>query len=381
MDDPNRRPLSPPPRWRSRERMNSRERVMTSISHREPDRVPIDFWAVPAISERLCRHYGLPDEEALREHLGVDFRVVRGPSYVGLQMKQHADGSTEDLWGVRRQIVTFGEGEKQGTYKELAFSPLANAKTVRDIERYAGWPSPDWWDYSQLAAQCAEHAGHCVVYAGDRLDPTAQLKTAMYLRGVEQILCDLAENPAIVECMLEQINAYYMSYNRHVFEAAGQHIDIFMMGDDFGIQAGPMMSTRMWRRYFEPAFRAYVDLAHEYSIRIMHHSCGSVRSLIPLFIDAGLDILQSCQPAAAGMDLGELKREFGRDLAFHGAIDIQQTLPFGSPAEVRATTRRTLEAGKPGGGYIVCTAHNIQVDVPLENVIALVEAYQEFGWY
>jgi uroporphyrinogen decarboxylase len=372
---------TPTPAWRARERMGARERVTAALAHREPDRVPIDFWAVTEISERLRRHYGLPDTDALLDHLGVDFRVVRGPSYVGLQMMQHDDGSIEDLWGVRRREITFGEGERRGAYRELAVSPLAEARTVRDVERYAGWPSPDWWDYSQLAAQCMEHAGQCVVYAGDRLDRTAQLKTAMYLRGVEQILCDLAENPAIVESILEHINAYYLEYNRRVFEAAGQHIDIFMMGDDFGIQAGPMMSTRMWQRYFERGFRAYIDLAHRYSLKVMHHTCGSVHSLIPRFIDAGLDILQSCQPAAAGMDLVDLKREFGQDLAFPGAIDIQDVLPFGTPADVRAAARRTLEAGKPGGGYIVCTAHNIQVDVPLENVVALVEAYQEYGWY
>ena len=372
---------SPLPQWRSHERMDSRARVAACLDHREPDRVPIDFWAVPEITDRLRRRYGLPDVEALLVHLGVDFRVVRGPSYVGLQMKEHPDGTTEDLWGVRRQRVSFGEGQKRGEYWELAVSPLAGAQSVRDVERYAGWPSPDWWDYSEIAGQCREHAGYCVVYAGDRLDRTAQLKTAMYLRGVEQILCDLAENPAIVESILEHISAYYLAYNRRVFEAASKHIDVFMMGDDFGIQAGPMMSARMWRRYFERGFRAYIDLAHEYGITVMHHTCGSVRSLIPLFIDAGLDILQSCQPGAAGMDLGELKREFGRDICFHGAIDIQEALPFGSPADVRAAVKRTLEAGMPGGGYIVCTAHNIQVDVPLENVVALVEAYREYGWY
>ena len=120
------------PAWRARETMGSHARVMTCLAHREPDRVPIDFWAVAEISDRLRRHYGLPDTEALLTHLGVDFRVVRGPSYVGLDMKQHADGVSEDLWGVRRRTITFGEGEKRGTYKELALSPLADARSVRE---------------------------------------------------------------------------------------------------------------------------------------------------------------------------------------------------------------------------------------------------------
>lgn len=373
--------LAEPLTWRQRERMGCRERALTAINHQEADRVPIDFWAVPEIMDRLQRHYGMSDEETLLQYVGVDFRVLRGPSYIGLEMRRHADGTVQDLWGVRRRMVTFGEGEKRGSYKELAFSPLDSATTVREIETYSGWPSPDWWDYSTIAEECAHSSGYCVVYAGDRLDRTAQLKTAMYLRGIEQIMIDLVQNPALVECMLEHINAYYLEYNRRVFEAAQGRIDIFMMGDDFGTQQGPMMSVAMWRRYFEKGFRAYIDLAHRYGIRVMHHTCGSVRPLVPLFIDAGLDILQSLQPRAAGMDLAGLKRDFGGDLALHGSVDIQRTLPFGTPDDVRAEVRQHLEVGKPGGGFIICTAHNIQVDVPLANVLALIEAYQEYTWY
>jgi uroporphyrinogen decarboxylase len=253
------------------------------------------------------------------------------------------------------------------------------------VDAYAGWPSADWWEYGELARQCAERRDTCVVYAGDRLDRTAQLKTAMYLRGIEQIMMDLAESPALVEAMLGHINDYYLEYNRRVFEDARQDgksgIDIFMMGDDFGAQTGPLISVAMWRRYFQKGFRAFIDLAHSYGIRVMHHTCGGVRPLIPLFIDAGLDILQSLQPRAAGMDLAGLKRDFGRDLVLHGSVDIQQVLPFGTPDDVREHVRAQLEAGKAGGGLIICTAHNIQVDVPPDNVMALAEAYQRFTWY
>jgi uroporphyrinogen decarboxylase len=367
--------------WRARESMNSRERTLAALDHCEPDRVPIDFWATSEIMQRLQHYFGISDEETLREYLGVDFRVHQGPSYKGLEIRRHSDGTVEDLWGVRRRVVCFGDGEKRGRYKELAFSPLASATTVREIETYTGWPSPDWWDYTAIATECASLSGHCVVYAGDRLDRTAQLKTAMYLRGIEQILIDLVDSPALVECLLEHINAYYLEYNRRVFEAAHGHIDVFMMGDDFGTQVGPVMSIATWQRFFEKEFRAYIDLAHDHGIRVMHHTCGGVRPLIPLFVDAGLDILQSLQPRAAGMDLAELKQEFGRDLALHGSVDIQRTLPFGTPEDVRAEVQKQLEVGKPGGGFIICTAHNIQIDVPLANVVALIRAYQDHAWY
>jgi uroporphyrinogen decarboxylase len=235
----------------------------------------------------------------------------------------------------------------------------------------------------------------------------------MYLRGVEQIFMDLIQNPAVAEAIFENIYAYFMEYNRRVFDAAQvppagpagppggredaraavlnpkskiQHpklsfIDIFMMGDDFGSQHGPLVSVPMWRRFFKKRFRDYIDLAHRFGIRVMHHTCGSVRDLIGEFIDCGLDVLQSLQPQAAGMDLAELKREFGKDIAFHGSVDIQGALPHGSPDDVRAEVKTKMAAGKPGGGFIISTAHNIQPDTPTENIVALFDACREFGDY
>jgi len=164
-----------------------------------------------------------------------------------------------------------------------------------------------------------------------------------------------------------------------VFEAAGDAIDILMMGDDFGTQQGPMMSLSTWRRCFKPGFGAFIELAHRYGIKVMHHTCGSVVELIPDFIECGLDILQSLQPQAAGMDLSALRRTYGRDLCFHGGIDIQGVLPHGRPEQVREHVCRQIEAAGTEGGYILCTAHNIQPDTPLENVLALFAAYEEFG--
>lgn len=362
------------------ERWLSKDRAMAAINHQEPDRVPIDLWAASEVREDLAAYFGC-DYDTLLELLGVDFRVVRGPSYVGLEMHSYPDGTFGDLWGVRRKLVTYGEGQRKGTYKEVARSPLAQMDTVGEIDAYEGWPSPDWWDYSNIAEQCRQHKGKCIVFAGDRLDRTAQLKTAMYLRGVEQIMMDLALSPELVECMLAHITAYYLEYNERVFQAAEDEIDVFMMGDDFGIQTGPMMGVEMWERFFEPGFRAYIQLAHKYGVKVMHHTCGSVEQLIPKFIDAGLDILQSLQPRAAGMDLQKLKKEFGKDLVFHGSVDIQNTMPYGSPQDVRREVEQRMAVGKPGGGFIVCTAHNLQRDVPMENIAALLEAYHELGSY
>jgi len=277
--------------------------------------------------------------------------------------------------------MTVDTAEGGWTYQHVSHAPLAAATTVAEVENYPGWPSPDWWDYSQVARECAAHPAYAVVFAGDRLDRTAQLKPAMYLRGADRIFLDLPAEPAIAHAIFDHITDYFLDYNRRVFEAAAGSIHIFMMGDDFGTQRGLYLSREMWRKFLRPGFRAFIELAHQFGLRVMHHTCGAVRDLIPDFIECGLDILQSLQPQAVGMDLAQLKREFGKDLCLHGSLDVQGVLPHGTPQQVREEVRRKLEAGKPGGGFIICTAHNLLPDTPTANILSLFEACEEYGYY
>ena len=360
--------------------MKSKDRVMTTINHIEPDRVPCDYWAASEVTARLLNHLGFQDKEELLQYFGVDLRYVMGPSYIGQELGAYEDGTVGDLWRVRRRIMSVQHGEYSWQYKHVVASPLESAETTKEIEQHT-WPNPDEWDYSTLAADCDKFAGYAVVNAGDRLDRTAQLKPMMYLRGMTQTYMDLIENPKIAFAIIEHIKDYFLEYNKRVFEAANGKIDIFMMGDDFGTQNGMMMDIRTWRKFFKDGFKAYIDLAHKYDIKVMHHTCGSVVGLIPDFIDSGLDILQSLQPKAAGMDLGRLKREYGKDIALHGSIDIQETLPYGTVEDVRDMVQERMAVGKRGGGFIIGTAHNIQPDTPTENILALFEAYKEFGEY
>ena len=360
--------------------MTHRERVLTALAHEAPDAVPYDCWAMPVVYERVAQRLGVESNEDVLRVLDVDLRVIPGPSYQGQELRTHEDGTVEDLWGVRRQAMTVERDGVTWTYRHVVESPLGGAESATDIDAYPRWPSPDWWDYSSVGDECAaiRDVGYAVVNAGDRLDRTAQLKTLMYLRGMEQVYIDLIESPALVDAALAHVVDYFLEYNRRVFTAAGGGIDIFMMGDDFGTQNGPMMDPKTWRRFFKPGFRAYIELAHEFGIPVMHHTCGDVRTLIPDFIECGLDILQSLQPRA-GMDLAELKREYGRDLCFHGSIDIQHTMPHGTPEDVRAEVAERMHAGARDGGVILCTAHNIPAETPVDNVLALFDAYRELG--
>jgi uroporphyrinogen decarboxylase len=366
--------------------VTSRGRVLTALRHEQPDRVPRDFWAAPEVFAALRERLGLPSEEAVLDRFDTDLRAIPGPSYAGQELRSWVTPEgpvVEDLWGVRRLVKTVRRGDIEWSYKHALKPPLARATTAADVAAYDRWPDPAAWDYGTLASQCegVRRRGRAAVNAGDRLDRTAQLKTVMYLRGMEQTYIDLRANPEVSEAIIGRVRDYFLAYNERVFETAGHLIDIFMMGDDFGGQDGPLIAPGLWRRLFRPGFRAYIELAHRYGIPVMHHTCGSVVELIPDFIECGLDILQSLQPRARGMDLATLKREYGRDLAFHGSVDIQETLPRGSAADVRQEVAARMEAGRPGGGFIICTAHALQPDVPLGNILALIDAYEEFGQY
>jgi uroporphyrinogen decarboxylase len=365
------------------ESMTSRERAIKAINFQEADRVSIDSWLVPEVTKRCMEYWGCESEEELLAFLGKDIRDNHGPSYVGQDFKTFDDGTVADLWGVRRKIVTYGKGTTaEGTWKELSWSPLEHMTTVKEVEAYDSWPSPDWWDYSTLKADCEYwHPEYFVLNKGDRLDRTSQLKPMMYLRGIQQTFVDLIQNPALVECIRDHIVEYFTAYNPRVFEAAAGEIDMFMMGDDMGSQHGPLLSLDMWRKYFKSAFRKYIEIAHSYGIKVMYHTCGDVYQLIPDFIECGLDCLQSLQPLATNMDIKKLKMEFGKDLSFQGAMDIQKILPLGTPDEVNQMVKYACESAKAGGGYIISTSHAIQPDTPIENVAALFEAYHEHGVY
>jgi len=360
--------------------MNSRERTLAALHHTQPDRVPTDLWLSGGMERKVREQWGL-DGVALRDAYDIDLRYIEGPRYIGPPLRRFPDGSDEDLWGVRRRAVTVAVGDGVETYREVACSPLAGADTVGQVLAYDHWPTPDMFDYTPVAAQCrALHSqGRVAVFQGDRLNRLAQLKPAMYLRGVEQILLDLTLHPEIARAVLGRIRAFYLAYEERILDAAQGELDILLTGDDFGSQRGPLLSPRMWAEFLGEGFRQYCALAKSYGVWTMHHTCGSVAPIIPLMMERGLDVLQSLQPEAAGMEPRALKARYGERLSFHGGISIQRTLPYGTPDEVQGEVRERVAALAIGGGYILGTSHNIQADAPLPNLRALLEAYRELG--
>ncbi|MAG37269.1 MAG: hypothetical protein CL878_13630 [Dehalococcoidia bacterium] len=363
--------------------MDSRERVATCLRHEEPDRVPIDFWATSEVTADLLDHFAVPDLEHLLQQLHVDFRYIDGPRYVGPSLTVRPDGTQEDHFGVPRQSVAYGQRHGSGTYQEVAAYPLADATSVDAVESYPKWPHPDWFDYAGVREQArrARETGKVVVFMGDRLNRCAQLKPAMYLRGAEQLFLDLIVAPEVAQAIFRRIADFYAEYSRRTLEAAAGDVDIFFTGDDFGTQDNTFISPAMWRQFLREGFTRFITIGHELGCQVAHHTCGSVRALLPDLVECGLDILNPVQPEVAGMDYQEIKAAFGDRLVFHGGISIQQTMPYGTPEEVRDEVKDRKEVLGPGGGYVFCTAHNIQPDTPLRNIEALFAACRDLGRY
>ncbi len=353
--------------------MNSRERTSLSLAHKPADRLPIDFWASSATRLMIEKSLSMNFTTFLDKH-DVDLRYIEGPVYKGPRLEPDSD-----IWGVRRTNVGTGAAGGGEVYSEVKTSPLADAGTAAEIENYGHWPSADWFDYECIEKQCDEvhAAGRVSVFMGDRLNRIAQLKPAMYLRGVEQILIDLAMQQEIAETIFLRIKNFYSTYIERILRAARGKIDIVLTGDDFGTQNGLLLSPEMWREFLKPGFEEYIGLVKSHGAKAMHHTCGSVAGLIPDMIESGLDILQSLQPEAKDMDIVNLQAAFGDRLCFHGGISVQKTMPFGSAEDVRREVARMADLFRKIGGYIFCTSHNVQADTPLANIVALLGAYHE----
>ncbi|MFP4026611.1 MAG: uroporphyrinogen decarboxylase family protein [Candidatus Brocadiia bacterium] len=354
--------------------MNPKERVLTTIAHEEPDRVPIDYSANPGIDGRLKEHFGLePDDaEGLRQVLNVDFRYVGAP-YAGPELHPPVEGRRINMWGVRKRWVE----HESGGYWDYCDFPLKNA-TLEEIKVWP-MPSPDDFDYSNVKNACKEYSDYCVMVGGagtgDIINSTGMIRT------MQQVMIDIAlESPEFFAFIDRKIDIQ-IEVLRRTIEAAEGGIDVLFMGEDLGTQKGPMISLEMYRNIFRPRHQKFVDLAKSFDLPVMIHSCGSSSWAFDDFIEMGIDVIDTLQPEAADMEPAYLKETYGDRLAFHGMISTAGSVAFGTTTDVREHVRETLEIMKPAGGYCLAPTHQLQDNSPTENVVEMYEAAREYGQY
>lgn len=348
-----------------KETMTPRERWLAVLTRKKPDRVPMDFWGTTEAREKLCKHLGCDFETALqRLHVDVPFNV--GPKYIG-----PSPMGGEDMWGFRYKEIQH-EG---GIYREVANHPLAAFESAAEIEANYRWPSADWWDYSEIPSQIKGHEHEPIRGGGS--EPFLVYKN---LRGDEQAFIDLVENPEIIEyCMGKMFELAYQNTLR-IFESIPGKVMITYVAEDLGGQDALLYSPSHIRRFLLPHMKRMMDLTRQHGSFVFFHSDGAIRDIIPDMIAAGIHVMNPIQWGLPGMDREGLKRDFGSKVIFHGAVDNQYTLPFGTVAEVKKEVADNLRILGAGGGYILAPCHNIQVVSPPENIIAMYETGYELGW-
>jgi uroporphyrinogen decarboxylase len=349
--------------------MNSRKRMLAAMSREPVDRIPTDIWATPEVWAKLRSHFG--EDTDIRSELHIDGIAGIGPEYVGPPLPEVPENETVDFWGIRRMSVAH-EG---GAYNELSFHPLATAETIGDLDAYA-WPAPQWFDYSAMRDRAQEARKAKVVQCGYM----APFYFHNLLRGLEQSLIDPLLDPELTHAIVNRISDFFYDHHRRMFEVCGDLIDVAQVTDDLGSQMGPLISLELYQEFYAPHHKRFIDLCHEFGIKVLHHDDGSIRTFLPLLVEMGIDILNPIQWTCPGMDMRELKAEFGDHICFHGAVDNQKVMPFGTTEEVRAEVRHCIDSlASDGTGYILAPCHNLQVNTPVANIIAMYDEAWQYG--
>jgi uroporphyrinogen decarboxylase len=382
----------------------SRKRVATTLNHQEPDRVPYDLGGsiLTGIHQnayrRLRQHLGLPEveieiedmhqqlarvHEDVKERLKVDVYGINPGAPDGWVRPHWTEGGyrkIRDEWGIEWWMPEDG-----GLYYDMRVHPLAGVDRVEQLARFK-FPDPENpGRYRHLAERADELLNQKqVAYILGRNAPGI-FEIAIWLRGFENYYADLYGNRPLAEALLDLVCEIKMKYWARALETVGQNVMMVSEADDLCGQNTLLVSPKMYREIIKPRhtrlFR-FIKKTAKTDVKIFYHCCGAVAPLIPDLIESGIDILNPVQVSAAGMDTRELKRLYGRDVVFYGGgVDTQRVLPTGTPAEVRDEVRRRIDDLAPGGGFVFNTVHNIQADVPPENIMAMWEALREYGRY
>ena len=342
--------------------MLPRERVLRALSHKTTDRVPVDFWATPETTEKLRVHFNTRDDEDILRALDIDIRQFQ-PLYKGV-IEKRPDGSYIDEMGVHRRPVK----NEFCVYEEYASSPLGFVESVKDFEDYK-WPDIDSFDFESLPGRIGE--AHKTYYI--KMQTGGLFELAWALRGYEQFLIDMIEAPEIAHYIMGRLTDFYCEYVVRAMRYAGDKYDMVYTYDDIASQNTLLISKDMWKEFIRPYHVKLSGVIRGFGKTVMYHSCGAVYDMIPLLAELPIDVLNPIQPLAAGMDFERIKENFGGGLCFHGGMDIQRLLPYGSVEDVRAAARRAIATLGKGGGYILTSAHYIQADTPVNNILAMYE--------
>jgi uroporphyrinogen decarboxylase len=342
------------------------------------DRLPVDLWHTPEVGLALRKHFNVERDLDVYHSLNLDKIVWVFMDYqsaegerTGSQVGAGAEAATtRTMWGVPLKGIQSGEAY----YEEFAEAPMKGYETPADVENYPWWPDPDRFDYAGAISAAREaHEDFAVIGPW-----VSFFEIYCQLRGLEQAMMDLALFPELVNATLDRLEAIQTEMMRRFFDQARDVLDLVFISDDLGTQDSLLMSPQMWQQYLQPRLKRWCDLIHSYGLKVFFHTDGAAEPLISGLIDCGIDVLNPIQHVCPGMETAGLKKKYGKKVIFHGGVDNQKVLPFGSTEDVRTEVqmlKRTLGAGDEG--FICCSCHNVQAGTPVDNILAMVDEMQK----
>lgn len=373
--------------------MESRERVLKSLEHKEPDRIPIDMGS-PVTSihieayTKLKKYLGINKtkpriQDNMQQVVEVDEPILQrfavDTRHLCLKPKRWQrlpDGNYIDEWGIKYKKP------ERSYYYDMYEHPLANA-TIEDLDKYS-WPDPDDPRRVEGLKERAEDLYYNTEYAivlGGFSECLFGLPS--WLRGHTQFYMDLISDKEFATALLDRLLEYEIRLAKNALKLAGKYIQVVRVADDLGMEKGPIISPSLYRKLIKPRQKKLYQFIKEHSgAKILLHSCGSVYELIPDFIEIGVDALNPVQVAAKNMDSKKLKKEFGDKITFWGGgCDTQKVLPFGTIDEIQEEVKRRIKDLSPGGGFVFTPVHNIQYDVSPKKISMLYDTAREYGRY
>ena len=358
--------------------MTPKQRILAVLQRKPVDRLPVDLWHTPEVGEMLRTHFAVSDDLALYKAMGLDKIVWVFMDYktdagerAGAQAGAGAEsGGSRTMWGVPLKGVQAGAAH----YMEFGAAPLAGYEKPETLDNYPYWPQTDRFDYDAAVAKvrCAAEDFVTIGPWGSFFEIYCQM------RGLEQSLVDLAESPDLVEAILDRIERLQTEMMERFFARVKGYLDLVFISDDIAGQTGLLISPRMWQRHLQPRMVRWCELIHRHGLKVFYHTDGAAEPLLGPILDCGVDVLNPIQHACPGMDCAKLKQKYGDRVIFHGGVDNQSVLPFGTPDQVRQETLHCLDTlGAGRQGLICCSCHNVQPGTPLENILTMVRTVQD----
>lgn len=342
--------------------MTSRERVRKAIQHQKTDRVPANMECMDSVWRKLMKEKRLATKREVLDYYQIDIAEAH-PDYIGKRVGRRTENGNvyvESVYG-GEYVERNNNGE---IHAMMCHFPFNEDTTVKDILSF-DWITPDDFDYESVKRKCGENPGRAMIFGHE-----GPFQLSTFMMDMQILFEKMVLEPDVARALFDRFVQFELEFYERIFIAGDGQLDILRPHDDYGTQQGLLFSTQMFEEFFSENTKKLSALAHRYGAFYQQHSCGAVHDLIPLFIDCGVDILEPLQKVR-GLEPQTLQKEFGGKIAFHGGVDTQNLLPFGSPEEVRSETRGIVQTLGQEGGYILMASQSLEADVPVENIDAL----------